>query len=76
MLRALLLSIVALLSVAAPALAGPELDDVATCRERQNDAKARLDACERVIAAGQARPRIWRSPMPCAARRLLDKREL
>ena len=57
MLRALLLSIVALLSVAAPAIAGPELDDVATCRERQNDAKVRQDACEKVIAAGQAQPK-------------------
>jgi tetratricopeptide (TPR) repeat protein len=57
MSRALLLSIVALLSVAAPAIAGPELDDVATCRERQNDVKVRQDACERVIASGQAQPK-------------------
>ena len=56
MSRALLLSIVALLSVAAPAIAGPELDDVATCRERQNDVKVRQDACERLIASGQAQP--------------------
>ena len=56
MSRALLLSIVALLSVAAPAIAGPELNDVATCRERQNDVKVRQDACERLIASGQAQP--------------------
>jgi len=57
MSRALLFSIAALLSVAAPAIAGPELDDVATCRERQNDVKARQDACERLIASGQAQPK-------------------
>jgi tetratricopeptide (TPR) repeat protein len=58
MLRALFISIVALVSVAAPALGGPELgDDVATCRDRQNDVRARLDACERVIASGQAQPK-------------------
>jgi uncharacterized caspase-like protein len=58
MLRALLISIAALVSVAAPALAGPELgDDVATCRERQTESKVRLDACERVIASGKAEPK-------------------
>jgi uncharacterized caspase-like protein len=58
MLRAPFLSVLALLSVAAPAIAGPLLgDDVATCRERQNDAKERQDACERVIASGQAQPK-------------------
>ena len=58
MLRAPFLSILALLSVAAPAIAGPLLgDDVATCRERQNDVKVRQDACERVIASGQAQPK-------------------
>src|SRR5580693_3870620 len=58
MLRAAFLSVLALLSVAAPAIAGPLLgDDVATCRERQNDAKERQDACERVIASGQAQPK-------------------
>ncbi len=57
MLRALLVSIAALLSVAAPAIAGPELDDVATCRERQNDVQVRQAACERLIASGQAQPK-------------------
>src|SRR5580693_10460082 len=57
MLRAAFLSVLALLSVAAPAIAGPLLgDDVATCRERQNDVKVRQDACERLIASGQAQP--------------------
>jgi tetratricopeptide (TPR) repeat protein len=36
------------------ALAGPLLDDdLATCRERQGDLKARHDACERLIADGK-----------------------
>jgi tetratricopeptide (TPR) repeat protein len=55
MLRAVLLPILVLLSIGSPALAGPELgDDVTACRDRQSDAKARLDACERVISSGQA----------------------
>jgi tetratricopeptide (TPR) repeat protein len=29
-------------------------DDMATCRDKQAEAKARLDACEKVLAAGQA----------------------
>jgi tetratricopeptide (TPR) repeat protein len=49
MLRALLVSAV-LVAVAGPALA----DDIDSCRDRQTEAKARLDACEKVIAAGQA----------------------
>src|ERR1700726_3352494 len=54
MLRAFFLSITTLCAIAMPAFAGAELgDDVATCRERQDDLKARQDACERVIAAGQ-----------------------
>jgi tetratricopeptide (TPR) repeat protein len=58
MLRAVLLSIIALLSILMPAAAGPLLgDDAATCRERQSDLKVRLDACERVIAAGHAAPK-------------------
>jgi tetratricopeptide (TPR) repeat protein len=48
MLRAFLVSFVTLAFVG-PALA----DDMDACRDRQTEAKARLDACERVIAAGQ-----------------------
>jgi tetratricopeptide (TPR) repeat protein len=51
MLRAFLVLVVAL------AIAGPVLaDDMATCRDKQAEAKAkaRLDACEKVLAAGQA----------------------
>jgi tetratricopeptide (TPR) repeat protein len=48
MLRGLVAAILAL-AFAAPALA----DDLQTCRDRQADAKARLDACETLITAGQ-----------------------
>jgi tetratricopeptide (TPR) repeat protein len=55
MLRAIPVSTIASLSILAQAAAGPLLgDDVATCRERQPDFRVRLDACERLIAAGQA----------------------
>jgi hypothetical protein len=51
MLRVLFASALALLA-AAPALP----DDMATCRDKdkQLDPTARLDACDRIIAAGQA----------------------
>jgi tetratricopeptide (TPR) repeat protein len=48
MLRALFVSAV-LLAIVGPARA----DDMDACRNRQTEAKARLDACEKVIAAGQ-----------------------
>jgi tetratricopeptide (TPR) repeat protein len=49
MLRAFLVLVVAL------AIAGPVLaDDIVTCRDKQAEAKARLEACEKVLAAGQA----------------------
>ena len=55
MLRALFVSIVILMaSAVAPAIADPTLgDDLATCRDRQADAKLRLSACENLLAAGQ-----------------------
>jgi tetratricopeptide (TPR) repeat protein len=55
MWRALfVLSVIGVASAVAPAFAGPELDDdIATCRERQPDAKTRFDACERMVAAGR-----------------------
>jgi len=49
MLRALFVAMVTL-AIAGPALAD---DDMDACRDRQTEAKARLDACEKVIAAGQ-----------------------
>ena len=48
MLRALFIS-AGLLAVASPALA----DDMDICRDRQSEPKGRLEACERIIAAGQ-----------------------
>jgi tetratricopeptide (TPR) repeat protein len=48
MWRAFFVSAV-LVAVAGPALA----DDMDACRDQQTEAKARLDACETVIAAGQ-----------------------
>lgn len=48
MLRALFVSMV-MLALAGPALA----DDMDVCRDRQTEAKARLDACEKAIAEGQ-----------------------
>ncbi len=49
MLRAFLVAIVTL-AIAGPALAD---DDMDACRDHQTEAKARLEACEKVIAAGQ-----------------------
>jgi len=83
-LRAVVVSTIASLSILVSflglflgqAVAGPLLgDDVATCRERQTDFKARLDACERIIAAGQSRGRIWPLRLPCAARGFSQKRD-
>ena len=55
MLRALSLSILVLLSIAAPAIAGAELgDDLAACRERGVDSQARRDACQRLITDNKA----------------------
>jgi tetratricopeptide (TPR) repeat protein len=48
MLRALVVAIVTLV-ISGPAVA----DDMAACRDRQTEAKTRLDACEKLIAAGQ-----------------------
>jgi tetratricopeptide (TPR) repeat protein len=53
-MRLSILSAIALDLTAVPVLAGPLLDDdLATCRERQGDLKARQDACERLIADGK-----------------------
>jgi tetratricopeptide (TPR) repeat protein len=58
MWRSLCLSLVLLGWIAGPVLAEPQLgDDAATCRARDGDAQARLDACERVIADGKAAPK-------------------
>jgi tetratricopeptide (TPR) repeat protein len=55
MSRCFALTLLTLCSLAVPALAGPELgDDLTTCRDRQGDPQARMDACDRVIADGKA----------------------
>jgi len=55
MLRALIASAVMLVATLTPATAEPTLgNDLDTCRDRQVDAKVRLDACEKAIEAGQA----------------------
>jgi tetratricopeptide (TPR) repeat protein len=56
MLRVLIASAVVLVvATLTPAMAEPTLgNDLDTCHDRQVDAKLRLDACEKVIAAGQA----------------------
>jgi tetratricopeptide (TPR) repeat protein len=56
MLRVLIASAVMLgAATLTPAMAEPTLgNDLDTCHDRQVDAKLRLDACEKVIAAGQA----------------------
>jgi tetratricopeptide (TPR) repeat protein len=59
MLRALLVAMVVWFGLAAaPAVADPTLsDELVTCRQPQPDPKTRQDACERVIADGQAAAR-------------------
>jgi len=55
MLRVLIASAVVLVAATqTPVIADPTLgSDLDSCRDRQVDAKLRLDACEKVIAAGQ-----------------------
>src|SRR5262245_46832562 len=53
MLRAVCLAGLTLLSIVVQAAADPQLaDDMTTCRERQNELKTRLVACEKLLAAG------------------------
>ena len=56
MMRAwFVLSVIWIASAVAPVFAGPELDDdLGMCRQPQPDPKSRLDACEKVIAGGEA----------------------
>jgi tetratricopeptide (TPR) repeat protein len=76
MLRAVLVLTIASLSILAQAAAGPLLgDDVATCRERQPDFKVRVDACERVIAAGHANGKDLAVALAVRAEGLSQKRD-
>ncbi len=55
---AAVLAATALPSIAVPVSADPQLADVLTvCRDRQSDLKTRTDACEKVIAGGNAAPK-------------------
>lgn len=74
MLRILFLMFPALLSIAVPAAAGLDLgEDVTTCREKQSDFRVRLDACERVIASGQAEPKDLAIALAVRAEGLLNR---
>ena len=76
MLRALVLSIVALCSIAVAAIAGPELgDDLATCRDRQSELQARMDACDRIIADGTVTGKDLASAYASRANGLSAKRQ-
>jgi tetratricopeptide (TPR) repeat protein len=76
MWRPLSLAIVAACAIVAPALADPQLgDDVAACRDRQGDAKVRLDACERVISGGKAAPRDLAVALDIRGEALVTKRD-
>jgi tetratricopeptide (TPR) repeat protein len=58
MLRTFCLAAAALLSIAVPASADPQLaDDLTVCRDRQSDLKTRAPACEKIITAGNAAPK-------------------
>ena len=70
MLRALFILVVTL------ALAGPaRADDMDTCRDRQAEAKARLEACEKVIAAGQVAGKDLATALFVRGNALLTKRD-
>jgi tetratricopeptide (TPR) repeat protein len=75
MLRLLILPAL-LLSIASPALALPELgDDQTACRDRQGDAKLRLDACERLITAGSLTGKDLAAGLDVRGDALLAKRD-
>jgi tetratricopeptide (TPR) repeat protein len=77
MWRSFCLSLVLLGGIAGPALADPQLgDDAATCRDRQSEAQARQDACERVIADGKAAPKDMAIAYAIRGEALFKKRNL
>jgi tetratricopeptide (TPR) repeat protein len=77
MWRSLCLSLVLLGWIAGPALADPQLgDDATTCRDRQSEAQARQDACERVIADGKAAPKDMAIAYAIRGEALFKKRNL
>ncbi len=75
MVRAFSLSILVLLSIALPATAGAELgDDVAICRDKAGDPKARQDACERLIINNEATGKDLALAYAIRGNALFDKR--
>jgi tetratricopeptide (TPR) repeat protein len=71
MLRPLFILVVTL------ALAGPaRADDMDTCRDRQAEAQARLEACEKVIAAGQVAGKDLATAQSVRGNALLTKRDV
>jgi tetratricopeptide (TPR) repeat protein len=77
MLRVPLMSIACLSSMVLAAAAGPILsDDIETCRNRQADATARLDACERLINGGQVTGKDLAIAFGIRGNTLLAKRDL
>jgi tetratricopeptide (TPR) repeat protein len=76
MLRAVFLSIMTLASAATLAIADPAPgDDLATCRDRQSEVKARTDACERVLAAAQATGKDLATALAVRGNALTNKRD-
>jgi tetratricopeptide (TPR) repeat protein len=77
MLRALFASAVMLVvATLTPATADPTLgNDLDTCRDRQVDAKVRLDACEKVIEAGQAADKDLSIALAVRGSALMTKRD-
>ena len=77
MLRALFLSTLILIGLAiTPAVADPTLgNDLDTCRDRQSDAKLRLDACEKMLAAGQLSGKDLGIALSVRGNALLTKRD-
>lgn len=77
MLRALIASAVMLLVASfTPVMADPTLgNDLDTCRDRQTDAKSRLDACEKVIAAGQVTGKELAGALSVRGNALMTKRD-
>ena len=77
MLRVLIASAVMLVVASATAaMADPTPgNDLETCRDRQTEAKARLDACEKVIAAGQVTGKELAGALSVRGNALMTKRD-
>src|SRR5512143_3633399 len=77
MLRVFVLTFVILVSCAPIAAADPQLgDDLATCRDRQGDFQARVQACENLLAADRVTGRDKAVALLVRGNNLANKREL